>query len=68
MAAPAPMASCRCAARVAAGAESELIVPADDGGPDHPDAVAETKRVILLDVAQAQASGGRPLRATGEPG
>jgi hypothetical protein len=30
--------------------------------------VAETKRVILLDVAQAQASGGRPLRATGEPG
>ncbi|MCG6941363.1 MAG: alpha/beta fold hydrolase [Thiohalocapsa sp.] len=46
-------------ARVA-GAKSELIVPTGHGGFDHPAAVAEIKRIILMDVAQQQASRGTP--------
>ena len=44
-------------ARVAS-AESELIVPTGHGGFDHPAAVAEIKRIILMDVAQQQAAVG----------
>jgi hypothetical protein len=41
-------------ARVA-GAESELIVPTGHGGFGHPAAVAEIKRIILMDVEQQRA-------------
>ncbi|NBC12471.1 MAG: hypothetical protein GVY09_03825 [Gammaproteobacteria bacterium] len=37
-------------------AESELVVPTGHGGFDHPAAVAELKRIILLDIAQRQAA------------
>lgn len=46
-------------ARVAS-AESELVVPTGHGGFDHPAAVAEIKRIILLDAARQQADGGTP--------
>lgn len=36
-------------------AESEVVVPTGHGGFDHPKAVAELKRIILLDIAQRQA-------------
>jgi hypothetical protein len=48
-------------ARVAA-AESELIVPTGHGGFGHPAAVAEIKRIILMDVAQQRASSEGPRR------
>jgi pimeloyl-ACP methyl ester carboxylesterase len=42
-------------ARVPA-AESELVVPTGHGGFDHPKAVEELKRIILLDVAERRAA------------
>jgi pimeloyl-ACP methyl ester carboxylesterase len=41
-----------------ASAESELIVPTGHGGFDHPAAVAEIKRIILMDVTQQRAGRG----------
>jgi pimeloyl-ACP methyl ester carboxylesterase len=38
-----------------AGAESELVVPAGHGGVDHPQTVAELKRIIRHTLAEAQA-------------
>jgi pimeloyl-ACP methyl ester carboxylesterase len=53
-------------ARVAS-AESELLVPTGHGGFDHPAAVAEIKRVVLMDVAQRQAGGDAPAHSLAEP-
>lgn len=53
-------------ARVAS-AESELIVPTGHGGFDHPAAVDEIKRIILMDVSQQQASGGTLAHSITEP-
>jgi hypothetical protein len=53
-------------ARVAS-AESELLVPTGHGGFDHPAAVAEIKRVVLMDVAQRQATAGEPVHSGTEP-
>ncbi len=53
-------------ARVAS-AESELIVPTGHGGFDHPAAVAEIKRIVLMDVAQQQTSGAMPAHPDAEP-
>ena len=53
-------------ARVAS-AESELIVPTGHGGFDHPAAVAEIKRIILMDVAQQQSVSGADSEQSLEP-
>jgi len=39
-------------------AASELVVPTGHGGFDHPQAVAELKRIILTDVAQPRGANG----------
>jgi hypothetical protein len=41
-------------------AESELIVPTGHGGFHHPDAVAEIKRIILLEDARQRAEDAGP--------
>ena len=48
-------------------AESELIVPTGHGGFDHPAAVAELKRIILLDVAKQEATDGLTAAPVVEP-
>ena len=53
-------------ARVA-GAASELVVPTGHGGFDHPAAVAELKRIILLDVAKQEATDGLTAAPVVEP-
>ncbi|MCF7985464.1 MAG: hypothetical protein K9L70_13760 [Thiohalocapsa sp.] len=57
-----PVASARLPA-----SESELVVPTGHGGFDHPEAVAELKRVILLDVAAQSAEAAVDERAAASP-
>ncbi len=45
-----------------ASAESELVVPTGHGGFDHPQAVAELKRIILQDVAAQRAGANNGAR------